>query len=93
MLGATAIAIGHRDIILAGGFESMSRAPHLLNIRKPSGYGHVTAIDSISCDGLTDVYSQKLMGACTEDVCSRLGITREMQDKYAISSYIKAREA
>lgn len=58
MLGATAIQIGHRDIILAGGFESMSRAPHYLNIRKPSGYGHVTAIDAIACDGLTDVYSQ-----------------------------------
>jgi acetyl-CoA C-acetyltransferase len=41
MLGATAIAIGDRNTVLAGGFESMSKAPHYMFLRKPTGYGHV----------------------------------------------------
>ena len=77
MLGSTAIAIGDRDIIVAGGFESMSKAPHYLYLRKPIVYGHSQAVDSITYDGLTDVYNNVLMGTCTEKVCSDLGITRE----------------
>jgi acetyl-CoA C-acetyltransferase len=80
MIGATAIAIGDRDIIVAGGLESMSKAPHYLFMRKGTGYGNVTAIDGIQLDGLTDAYSGKLMGACTEKICKELSLTREMQD-------------
>jgi acetyl-CoA C-acetyltransferase len=93
MIGATAIAAGDRNIILAGGFESMSKAPHYLFLRKPTGYGHVQAVDSIQFDGLTDVYSNMLMGSCTEKTCSEMGITREAQDQYAIQSYNRARKA
>jgi len=93
MLGATAIAIGDRNTVLCGGFESMSKAPHYMYLRKPTGYGNAHAIDSIQFDTLTDVYNNILMGACTEKVCSDLGITREAQDQYAIQSYNKAREA
>ena len=93
MLGATAIAAGDRNTILAGGFESMSKAPHYIYLRKGTGYGHAQAIDSIQFDGLTDVYNNILMGSCTEKICSELGITREAQDEYAIKSYNKARAA
>lgn len=93
MLGATAIAIGDRNTVLAGGFESMSKAPHYMYLRKPTGYGHAQAVDSIQFDTLTDVYNNILMGSCTEKVCSDLGLTREAQDEYAIKSYQKAREA
>jgi acetyl-CoA C-acetyltransferase len=93
MLGATAIAAGDRNTILCGGFESMSKAPHYLYLRKPTGYGNAQAVDSIQYDTLTDVYNNILMGACTEKVCSELGLTREAQDEWAIQSYHRAREA
>lgn len=93
MIGATAIAAGDRNIIVAGGFESMSKAPHYMFLRKAAGYGHVEAVDSIQYDALTDVYNKILMGLCTEKVCSELGITREAQDEYAIKSYNRARAA
>jgi acetyl-CoA C-acetyltransferase len=93
MLGATAIAIGDRNTVLTGGFESMSKAPHYMYLRKPTQYGHAQAVDSIQFDTLTDVYNNILMGSCTEKVCSDLGLTREAQDEYAIKSYQKAREA
>ena len=47
MIGATAIGAGDRNIIVAGGFESMSKAPHYIYLRKPTGYGHAQAVDSI----------------------------------------------
>ena len=93
MLGATAIAAGDRNTIVAGGFESMSKAPHYMFLRKGSGYGHVQAVDSIQFDGLTDVYNNMLMGSCTEKICSEMGITREAQDEFAIRSYNRARKA
>ena len=87
MLGASAIRLGDRDIVVAGGFESMSKLPHYVYMRKGTGYGHGQLIDSIQFDGLTDVYNNMLMGSCTEKVCSELGITREAQDEFAIRSY------
>ena len=93
MIGATAIAAGDRNTIVAGGFESMSKAPHYIYMRRPTSYGHAQAFDSIQFDCLTDVYNNTLMGACTEKVCSELGITREAQDEFAIKSYNKARKA
>jgi acetyl-CoA C-acetyltransferase len=93
MIGATSIAIGDRNTILAGGFESMSKAPHYIYLRKPTGYGHAQCVDSIQFDTLTDVYNNILMGSCTEKVCTELGITREAQDEYAIKSYQKTRDA
>jgi acetyl-CoA C-acetyltransferase len=66
MLGATAIAIGDRNIVVAGGLESMSKAPHYVFLRKPTGYGNGVMFDSIQFDGLQDAYNGKLMGLCTE---------------------------
>ena len=91
MMAAQAIQLGQRDIMLAGGMESMSKSPHYAYLRKPTGFGEHTMLDSIKYDGLTDVYNQILMGSCVEKVCSDMGITREAQDEFAIASYNKAR--
>jgi acetyl-CoA C-acetyltransferase len=93
MIGAAQIRLGTRDVVLTGGMENMSKLPHYIYLRKPTGYGHASAIDSIQFDGLTDVYNNILMGACVEKTCSEMGITREAQDEYAIMSYNRAREA
>lgn len=93
MIGAAQIRLGTRDVVLTGGMENMSKLPHYLYLRKPTGYGHASAIDSIQFDGLTDVYNNILMGACVEKNCSEMGISREAQDEYAIMSYNRVREA
>ena len=87
MQGAQQIRLGDRQIVLAGGMESMSKAPHLFNLRKPTGYGHAIAYDTITSDGFTDVYNNILMGSCVEKNVSEMGISREAQDEYAIMSY------
>lgn len=93
MIGAQQIRLGDRDIVLTGGMESMSKTPHLLHMRKPTVYGHASAVDSIAFDGLTDAYNNILMGKCVEKTCSEMGISREAQDEYAIMSYTRARAA
>lgn len=93
MMGAQQIRVGDRNVVLTGGMENMSKAPHYLYLRQPTGYGHASAIDAIQFDGLTDPYNNILMGACTEKNCSEMGISREAQDEYAIMSYTRAREA
>lgn len=93
MIGASQIRNGDRNIVVAGGMENMSKAPHYMYLRQPTGYGHASAIDSIQFDGLTDAYNSILMGACTEKNCTEMGISREAQDEYAIESYHRARKA
>jgi acetyl-CoA C-acetyltransferase len=78
--------------MVAGGMENMSRAPHLINMRTGIPFGNSTVLDSIN-ENLTDVYNKILMGSCVEKVCSEMGISREMQDEYAIESYNRARLA
>jgi len=71
----------------------MSKAPHYAYLRRPTGYGHTTMIDSIVQDGLTDVYNNVLMGSCSDKTASDMGISREAQDEYAIMTYKRARDA
>ena len=73
--------------MLTGGVELRSKAPHLFYLRKPIGYGHASAIDCITFDGLTDAYNNILMGSCVEKNVSEMGISREAQDEFAIMSY------
>lgn len=87
MMAAQAIALGERSVMLAGGMECMSKSPHYMYMRTPTAFGNGTALDSIQFDGLTDVYNSILMGSCVEKINSEMGISREMQDEYAISSY------
>ncbi|GAA5927072.1 thiolase family protein [Sporobolomyces koalae] len=92
MLASQNIQTGQRDLMIAGGMESMSSAPYYLP-RTPATFGHYQALDAISKDGLTDVYGDYPMGICAEETAKKHDITREDQDKYCLESYRKAAEA
>ena len=94
MLGAQAIALGDAEAVVAGGMESMTHAPYLLD-RARAGYrlGHARLIDSLIHDGLWDVYNQFHMGVAAEICAERFGITREAMDAFAVESYRRARAA
>ncbi|KAK4883079.1 hypothetical protein RN001_006398 [Aquatica leii] len=92
MLAAQSLQAGHQDVILAGGMESMSNVPYYLK-RGQTPYGGVTLVDGIVFDGLTDVYNKFHMGNCGENTAKKLGITRQQQDDYAISSYKRSEAA
>lgn len=86
MLAAQGLQTGTQDIILAGGMESMSNVPYYLK-RGETPYGGMQLTDGIVFDGLTDVYNKFHMGNCAENTAKKLGISRQQQDDYAISSY------
>ncbi len=91
MLADQAIRCSASKIILAGGMESMSNAPHLINnFRKGQKLGHGKIIDSMIHDGLWDVYNDMHMGNCAEMLSSKRNYSREAQDKFAKNSYKKA---
>ena len=88
MIADQAVRCGDADIIVAGGMESMSNAPHLIqDIRSGKRLGHGNFIDSMIHDGLWDVYNDKHMGNCAEMLAIDRNYTRESQDEYAIGSY------
>lgn len=88
MFAAQSIQLGQRDVVVAGGIESMSNVPYALKgTRQGYGYGHQTVEDIILADGLTDVYNKFHMGMCGENTAATLGITRAEQDDYALRSY------
>jgi acetyl-CoA C-acetyltransferase len=94
MLAAQAIRDGDNEIIIAGGQESMSLAPHvLLGSREGQRMGDWKMIDSMISDGLWDVYNQYHMGVTAENVAKKYGITREQQDALALASQQKAAAA
>ncbi len=94
MLGAQTIALGQAEVIAAGGMESMSLAPfYAPGVRTGYRYGHTTLIDSILRDGLQDAYCGLTMGEVTETCAATYGLTRQMQDAYAMRSYQRAQEA
>ncbi|MBA1148708.1 acetyl-CoA C-acyltransferase [Ectothiorhodospiraceae bacterium WFHF3C12] len=89
------LRVGTDDLMVAGGMESMSNAPYLLD-RARSGYrlGHGRVIDHMFFDGLEDAYEQgRLMGTFAEQCADHFGFTREAQDDYAIESLNRARKA
>lgn len=90
-LGMQSIQLGYADIVVAGGMENMSLTPHYLpNSRSGYRYGNFQAIDGIVHDGLTDVYSNGLMGVCAETCASEHQFSREDQDAFAIESYTRS---
>ena len=94
MLGAQSISVGEAEVVVAGGMESMSRAPYMLD-RARTGYrlGHSYILDSMICDGLWDVYKNYHMGAAAEIIAERYKFTREDLDNFAIRSYEKTLQA
>jgi len=93
-LAAQSIQLGNADIVVAGGMENMSQVPHYLsNSRSGFKYGNTSLVDGIITDGLTDVYSQELMGSCAELCAAEYNITREDQDNFAQMSYERSAKA
>lgn len=88
MLGAQSIMLGHNDVVVAGGMESMSNIPYYLTkARYGYRYGNGELIDGLQYDGLTDIYNHCAMGVCADNTASEMKISREDQDEYAIQSY------
>ena len=95
MLGHDLLLAGSAEVVIAGGMESMSNAPYLLE-RARSGYrmGHGQVLDHMFLDGLEDAYDKgRLMGTFAEDCAEAYGFTREQQDAFAIASLTRAQSA
>ncbi|MBW8056650.1 MAG: acetyl-CoA C-acyltransferase [candidate division NC10 bacterium] len=94
ILAAQAIRTGDAQVIVAGGMESMSQTPYLLD-KARTGYrmGHGQVIDSMIRDGLWEVFNDCHVGVCCEIFADRYQISREEQDRYAIQSYTRALDA
>ncbi len=94
IMGAQSIALGDADVIVAGGMESMSKAPHFVpRLRAGIKMGSVEVQDSMVHDGLWDVYNDQHMGNCAELCAREKNITREAQDAFAAESYRRAQAA
>src|ERR1700757_647569 len=94
MLAAQAVHCGDADIVIAGGQENMSAAPHvLLGSRDGFRMGDAKLVDSMIVDGLWDVYNQYHMGITAENVAKQYGISRAQQDEFAAASQQKAEAA
>jgi acetyl-CoA C-acetyltransferase len=93
-LAAQSIQVGDNDVVVAGGMESMSNAPHLMpNLRRGQRMGEPRIIDSMVHDGLWDVYNDYHMGCTGEVVAEKYGVTRQDQDAYASESHRRAVQA
>lgn len=91
--GFASIKAGMSDIIVAGGMESMSLAPHAVHMRNGVKMGNAELIDTMIKDGLWDAFNNIHMGSTAENVAKKFGITREMQDEFAVASQNKAEAA
>lgn len=91
--GVQSILLGDNDIVVAGGMENMSSAPHYFNARKATKLGDVKMIDGMVKDGLTDVYNRVHMGNCAEKCATEHKFSREDQDNFAIESYKRSAKA
>jgi len=86
MLGTAGIALGERDVVLTGGFESMSRVPfYAVDQRYGKKLGNAQLVDGLIHDGLWDVYNQFHMGAAADLCATTYKISRKEQDAYARS--------
>jgi len=94
MLAAQAIALKDAEVIVAGGLESMSRAPYFLE-KARTGYrmGNGVLLDSLDHDGLRDINNDFLMGVSAEYCAEKYGVSRDDQDQFAYQSYVKALKA
>jgi len=92
-LGAQQIQLGSSSIVVAGGQESMSQAPHCAHLREGTKMGDVKFIDSMIKDGLWDAFNGYHMGNTAENVARQWQITREEQDRFAVASQNKAEAA
>src|SRR3954471_22468979 len=92
-LGAQQIADGSANIVVAGGQESMSQAPHAAHLRNGTKMGDLAMVDTMIKDGLWDAFNGYHMGQTAENIAEKYQITREDQDKFAVASQNKAEAA
>jgi acetyl-CoA C-acetyltransferase len=92
-LAAQLIRAGEFEIVVAGGMESMTRAPHLLAARTGHKFGAIELADAMALDGLTDPFDHSPMGELTDSHNARLGIGRAEQDEFAARSHQRAAAA
>ena len=94
MFGAQSIMLGHNDVVVAGGMESMSNIPYYVpQARFGYKYGSGTLVDGLEKDGLYEVYYEFAMGNCADNTAKEMDISREEQDAYATQSYRRAAKA
>ena len=93
MQGAQSIALGHADVVVAGGMENMSQIPHYVHMRKGTKFGPATLTDGMQKDGLVDAYDGNAMGVCADLCAEEHGFSREDQDEFALNSYDRAEKA
>ena len=92
-LGYQAIRVGDSDVVVAGGHESMSQAPHCVHLRSGTKMGATDLVDTMLRDGLFDAFNGYHMGTTAENVAERWQITRDQQDAFAAASQEKAERA
>lgn len=92
-LAYQAIACGDSSVVIAGGQESMSQAPHAMHMRSGTRMGDAKLVDTMIVDGLTEAFHQYHMGVTAENIAQKWQITREEQDRFAYESQQKAAAA
>ncbi|MEM7662337.1 MAG: acetyl-CoA C-acyltransferase [Pseudomonadota bacterium] len=93
VMGRNAILAGEANIVIAGGMESMTNAPHLMDVRKGHKYGTMKSEDHMALDGLTDAYAGGPMGNFADMIAGEYQFTREQQDAYALETLARAQKA
>ena len=94
MVGAQSIMLGHNDVVVAAGAESMSNIPYYLSkARYGYKYGNGELLDGLTYDGLTDVYNHCAMGVCADNTAKEMNISRQDLDTFAINSYKRSSAA
>jgi len=93
MLGHDLIKAGSASVVVAGGMESMTNAPHMVSARAGLRYGDAKLVDHMAWDGLTNPYDSLSMGVFAEATADKYGFTREQQDAYTIESVKRAQAA
>lgn len=93
VMGWNAIQAGNATVIVAGGMESMTNAPHLVDLRKGHKYGAAAMKDHMATDGLEDAYAGGPMGNFADMIAEKYQFTREQQDAYALETLSRAQKA
>ncbi len=93
VMGRNAILAGEAHIVIAGGMESMTNAPHLVDLRKGHKYGQAAMRDHMATDGLEDAYEHTAMGVFADMVAGEYQFTREQQDAYALETLSRSKKA
>jgi len=93
VMGRNAILAGEATVVVAGGMESMTNAPHLVDLRKGHKYGAAAMKDHMATDGLEDAYAGGAMGNFADMIAKEYQFTREQQDAYALETLARAQAA